>query len=52
MDAVSKSQKKGMSYYSIDKVKEERDGEMEAENLLNYCQDCFKKIEAVFKKRT
>jgi hypothetical protein len=51
-DGCGKQIPKGMFYYSVDKVKEERDGETEGENLLNYCQGCFKKIEAVFKKRT
>jgi hypothetical protein len=51
-DGCGKQIPKGMFYYSVDKCKEERDGEMEIENLLNYCQNCFKKIEAVFKKHT
>lgn len=51
-DGCGKQIPKGMFYYSVDKLKEEKDGEMEQESLFTYCQDCFKKIEAVFKKRT
>lgn len=51
-DGCGKQIPKGMFYYSVDKLKEEIDGKTEGENLLIYCQDCFKKIEAIFKKRT
>jgi hypothetical protein len=49
-DGCGKQIPKGTFYYSVDKLKEERDGKTEGENIFNYCQDCFKKIKSAFKK--
>jgi len=41
----------GVLYYSVNKEIEKSKGEIEAENLFIYCEDCFKKLEVVMKKK-